>query len=346
MTPRRRAIIIGAGPAGLTAAWEMLDRTDILPIVLEASGELGGLARTVEHRGNRIDIGGHRFFSKSERVMQWRQNILPLQGAPARDDILLGRPVPVARDVSRRALRAPAPVSGRAPDPEREDRVLLRRGRISRIFFRRRFFDYPLSIDYRTLANLGFWRACRIGLSYARTRLRLPREERSLEDFLINRFGAELYRTFFRDYTEKVWGVPCDANTPEWGAQRIKGLSVGKVLRHALRPRPRRGDSLAQKTVETSLIEESDVLDQVVIRVPDTYPAYFGTYDRFAEIRAFTDGIANLFLIGRNGMHRYNNQDHSMHAAIAVVDNLIAGRADKQNIWDVNAEAEYHEEKS
>lgn len=536
--PTKKAVIIGAGPAGLTAAWELLDRADIQPIVLETTRELGGISRTVNHNGNRIDIGGHRFFSKSDRVMSWWLNILPLQGAPARDDLILKRTVPLAREVSRRPLGAPQAVTGPAPDPERSDLAMLYRERVSRIFFRRRFFKYPVTPDWETLRGLGVWRVFKIGFSYVWTRLRPRRRETSLEDFFINRFGTELYATFFRDYTHKVWGVPCRVIKPEWGAQRIKGLSISRALLHALRKPLRRDSSLSQKGVETSLIEQfmypkfgpgqmweevaaqivahggeirqghrveemrlaegrvasviardqrtgervevsgdwffstmpvqeliagmgeapppavrevaaglvyrdfitvgllmkrlrirnqttrrtindivpdnwiyiqendvkigrlqifnnwspymvrdpdtvwvgleyfcnegddlwrmpddqlaafaatelakigvgdvQDVLDRVVIRVPKTYPAYFGTYDRFDLIRDYTDTIPNLFLIGRNGMHRYNNQDHSMLTAMVAVDNIVAGCRDKSNIWKVNVEEEYHEEK-
>jgi len=130
-------IIIGAGPAGLTAAYELLARTKIRPIIYEMSGEVGGISKTGVYKGNRIDIGGHRFFSKSERVMQWWFNILPLQGAPARDDILLGRCVPLSQQPE-------------APDPEKADNVMLTRERLSRIFFLNKFFDYPLSLGFDT----------------------------------------------------------------------------------------------------------------------------------------------------------------------------------------------------
>ena len=533
----KTAIIIGAGPAGLTAAWELLDRTDIAPIVLEMSPDLGGISRTVNYKGNRIDIGGHRFFSKDDRVMAWWQNILPLQGAPSRDDLALGRQIPLAQTSLQKPLRARALETSPAPDPERTDKVMLLRNRVSRIFFRRRFFQYPITFEVQTLRNLGIRRVARIGVSYVLNRLRPARRERSLEDFFINRFGPELYRTFFRDYTLKVWGVPCREIKPEWGAQRIKGLSVTRAVLHALRrPFQPRG-SITQKDVETSLIEQfmypklgpgqmweevagqivahggeirrrrrvtglraeqgrlvsldvrneetgttetlsgdwvfstmpvqeliagmgeapppvrevaaglvyrdfitvglllrqlkirndtgtpsvnnivpdnwiyiqesdvkvgrlqifnnwspymvndpgtvwigleyfcnegdelwrmpddefrgfacaelvkmdiiaaEDVLDSCVIRTPKTYPAYFGTYERFQEIRDFADSIENLFLIGRNGMHRYNNQDHSMLTAMVAVDNILAGIKSKQNIWDVNVEGKYHEEK-
>lgn len=534
----KRAIIIGAGPAGLTAAYELLDRTDVKPIIFEASRAIGGISRTVDFKGNRIDIGGHRFFSKSARVMDWWMNIMPLQGAPARDDRILGRDVPLAAGCERRALGEQAPRKVPAPDPEQVDEVMLYRSRLSRIFYLRSFFNYPIALTVQTVRNLGLVRMARIGVSYAWTRMFPIRHEKSLEDFFINRFGRELYHTFFKDYTEKVWGVPCDVIKPEWGAQRIKGLSVTKALLHAARSLAGRDRDVRQKNVETSLIEQflypkfgpgqmweevarlvttagaelhmgqrcvgmrlgdggiaavliedtatgevtehtadyvfstmavkdlvagmrgdvppavrevaaglqyrdfitvgllldkllignetalktvndlvpdnwiyiqerdvrlgrlqifnnwspymvadpqkvwigleyfcnegddlwsmddgtfadfavaelakigiidpADVRDKVVIRVPKTYPAYFGTYDRFAEVRAFTDSLTNLFLVGRNGMHRYNNQDHSMLTAMTAVDNIARGAAGMSGIWDVNVEEEYHEEK-
>jgi protoporphyrinogen oxidase len=524
--PEKIAVIIGAGPAGLTAAAELLARTDIRPLLFEASDEIGGISKTVNFKGNRIDIGGHRFFSRSEWVMAWWQRRLPVMGAPARDDLLLERSVPLS------ALAG-------APDPEREDRVMLRRRRISRIFFLRSFFDYPITLNAATLKNLGPVRLVRIGLSYLKACLLPIREERSLEDFFVNRFGGELYRTFFKDYTEKVWGVPCRAIRPEWGAQRIKGLSVTRALLHALRSRFSRDDSIAQRETETSLIgqflypklgpgqlwqtvaeevaaaggelrlgwrvvgveaqgarvvgvtvedprsgareriaadyvfssmplkelaagfsppppqavrevaqglryrdfitvgllvrrlrignesawqtvngilpdnwiyiQERDVrlgrlqifnnwspylvadpervwlgleyfcnegdelwrlddaamvqlgidelarieildpaavVDGTVIRVPKAYPAYFGSYNRFDEVRDFFDRFENLYLIGRNGMHRYNNMDHSMLAARLAVDHVAGKLADKSELWKVNAEEDYHEGKA
>ena len=520
---QQTAIIIGAGPAGLTAAYELLKHTSIKPIVLEASGDLGGIAKTVNYKGNRIDIGGHRFFSKSSRVMDWWMNILPLQGAPSADDIILDRPIPLAPN---------------GPNPKETDIVMLVRQRLSRIFFLRKFFDYPVSPNVNTVMNLGIVRIIRILFSYVYIRLFPIKDEKNLEDFFINRFGYELYATFFKDYTQKVWGVPCNQIKPEWGAQRIKGLSISKALWHAFKKIIFKDKSLGQKNTETSLIEQfmypklgpgqmweevnrrniangatvfmhhavngltlkegkivavkarntlnqeevtftadyvfstmavkdliqaiesgvpadvrkvaqelqyrdfitvgllldklaiknttriktinniipdnwiyiqepdvklcrlqifnnwspymvkdpntvwvgleymlnqtddlwqmSDgdfatmaiqemvsigiidqkaVLDKVVIRVHKAYPAYFGSYDQFDQIRGFTDSIENLFLIGRNGMHRYNNQDHSMLTAMTAVENLIQGKKTKENIWDVNVEQDYHEEK-
>ena len=531
MDNKKTALIIGAGPAGLTAAYELLHKTNIKPIIFEASDMMGGIARTVNYKGNRIDIGGHRFFSKSDRVMKWWNNILPIQGAPSRDDLIL--------EISYQGKKQAVALEENGPDPEKFDLVMLIRKRLSRIFFLRHFFNYPVSLNLNTISNLGILRVFKIGLSYLWIKLFPIKPEQSLEDFFINRFGNELYKTFFRDYTEKVWGVPCSQIKPEWGAQRIKGLSVTKTILHALKSIFSKDSSVAQKGVETSLIEQflypkygpgqmweevarivkekggkiylnhrvigltlqekkiqevkvknditgeeksykgdyvfstmavkdlvksiggvvpnavqevadgliyrdfitvglllnklkiknntalktinnlipdnwiyiqesdvklgrlqifnnwspymvsdinkvwigleyfcnigdelwsksddeftrfaidelakiqiidkQDVLDYIVIRMPKTYPAYFGTYDRFQEIRDFVDGIENLFLIGRNGMHRYNNQDHSMLAAMTAVDNIVNGISSKDNLWNVNVELDYHEEKS
>jgi len=525
------ALIIGAGPAGLTAAFELVHQTDIKPIVFEMSTQMGGIAQTVNYKGNRIDIGGHRFFSKSDRVMEWWQKLLPMQGAPSKDDLLLDATYPNRN----RAIE----LAEGGPDPEQTDRVMLVRSRLSRIFFLRKFFNYPITLNMNTIANLGLIRIIRIGFSYIRARLFPVKPERSLEDFFINRFGRQLYLTFFKSYTEKVWGVPCHEIKAEWGAQRIKGLSITKAVMHAIKSAFKRDSSVDQKGTETSLIEKflypkygpgqiweeaarvikekggeihthkkvmgihhdgarvtqldvqdtetgeiathrgdhvfstmavkdliegmnsnvppevsqvarglvyrdfitvglllkklkitnrtdiktvnnivpdnwiyiqerdvkvgrlqlfnnwspymvadlnnvwlgleyfvnegdalwqmsdealgrfgaeelakidmihkEDVLDSVVIRMPKTYPAYFGSYDHFDTIRTFTDRLENLYLVGRNGMHRYNNQDHSMLTAMTAVDNIIHGITTKDNIWNVNAEQEYHEEKN
>ncbi len=534
---KKCAVIIGAGPAGLTAAYELLDRTDITPVILEMTADIGGISKTVVYKNNRIDIGGHRFFSKSARVMAWWKNIFPVQGKPARDDLQTGRIIPLAGHCSIRPLGAAESTTIAPPDPEVTDNVLLVRGRLSRIFFLRTFFNYPISLTLETLTNLGLIRLVKIGFSYIKSSVFPVRVEKSLEDFFINRFGQELYLTFFKDYTEKVWGVPCQQIKPEWGAQRIKGLSVTKTIMHALSKLFSWRGTSVQQNVETSLIEQfyypklgpgqiwesvaeriaahgglltlnakvtalesangqitavevqdtgngqvtrfqtdyvfssmpvqelitalgttvpkavqevsagliyrdfitvglllkkltitnetsqktinnlipdnwiyiqerevklgrlqifnnwspymvhdpdtvwigleyfcnegdelwvmedhalthfaiaelssigiinpEDVLDSTVLRMPKAYPAYLGSYDRFDEIRSYTDGFENLFLIGRNGMHRYNNSDHSMLTAMTAVDNIIARRTDKHNIWQVNAEEEYHED--
>ena len=532
------AIIIGAGPAGLTAAYELLDKTNIKPVIYEKSNYIGGISKTVNYKGNRIDIGGHRFFSKSERVMEWWINILPLQGAPAKDDIEIGREIPISKESLKRDIGSLKTKKYSAPDPEMVDEVMLNRSRVSRIFFLRKFFNYPVSLNYNTFSNLGIKRTVKIGLSYIKTSFSQINPEESLEDFFINRFGVELYRTFFKDYTEKVWGVECSQITADWGSQRIKGLSIRNAILHAFKRRFTSDSSISQKNVSTSLIgqfmypkygpgqlweevaklikekggeihhkmslvgvesnenglvaikviEEStgelkriegnyflstmpindlinsfeedlhldvsevahglmyrdfitvglllnelkiknetkqstvndlvpdnwiyvqerdvkigrlqifnnwspylvkddskvwigleyfcnegddmwnmsdenfvdfaiaelqkidiinteEVIDSVIIRVEKTYPAYFGTYNRFETIKNFTDSFENLFLIGRNGMHRYNNMDHSMLTAMTAVENIKNGVKSKENIWNINAEEKYHEEK-
>ncbi len=497
-------------------------------MLIEASHDIGGISRTVRYKGNRMDIGGHRFFSKSDRVMRWWLDIMPVEAGPSADGTGQLRYQGQQRDI-------PEPSS--APDPTSEDLVMLVRQRKSRIYFLRRFFDYPISLKAATFINLGAVRTVRCGVSYMRSALLPQREEKSLEDFIINRFGKQLYLTFFKSYTEKVWGVPCNEISAEWGAQRIKGLSLKGVILHFLKKtfgRKASGD-LAQKKTETSLIEKflypkfgpgqlwehaaemvkkgggeihfgikidrihlngssvasiegvneagervtyagdyffstmpvrdlvraisatdpaavpaevtqvseglmyrdfitvgllasrlavkekdgsplkdnwiyiqepdvtvgrlqvfnnwspylvgaadkvwigleyfcnetddlwklpddemgrfaiaeiakigilnaDDVEDFHVVHVPKTYPAYFGSYDRFDVIRRYLDSIPNLFLVGRNGMHKYNNQDHSMLTAMTAVENIVNDIPTKDNIWAVNTEMEYHEE--
>ena len=524
---RRTAIIIGAGPAGLTAAYEFAHRTAITPIVVEASDSVGGLSRTVLHNGNRLDIGGHRFFSKSDQVMDWWLRILPMQALPpenARDPWL-------SRRKQWRGLDLTA-----GPNPQEEDDVMLLRRRRSRILHRRRFFDYPLRLNRETLANLGAARILKIGVSYMGASLFPVKPELSLADFYINRFGEELYRTFFRDYTEKVSGLKCTEIAALWGLQRVKGLSVGSAVRHALQRIVDGRVSAARQETELSLLarflypklgpgqlwervaeliegkggqilrsrrvigvqakdgrvlgvttvgpagrqtsmtadyvlssmpvrdlirgmdgeapppvrsaseglryrdylivglllnrlrvstspgaaqdgnghlldnwiyiqepdmlmgrlqlfnnwspflvrdprltwigaeyfcnegdamwrtsdrelaelaiheltrigfaDREDVLDSVVVRAEKSYPLYSGTYDRFDEVRRFLDRYDNLIPIGRNGMHRYNNQDHSMLSAMAAVDNIAQGRTDKSNVWVVGTENSHNE---
>ncbi|MDR0504337.1 MAG: FAD-dependent oxidoreductase, partial [Bifidobacteriaceae bacterium] len=227
----KTAVIIGAGPAGLTAAIELLRRTDVRPIVLEASQEIGGISRTLRVGGNRMDIGGHRFFSKDARVMAWWGQLLPLEATPSTHQFDQW-------------------FDQQGVDPLSRDDVMLVRSRLSRIFFDRQFFNYPVTLSWDTIRGLGLPRVAKMGVTYIAARLR-PRPENNLEDFYINRFGGELYRTFFRDYTEKVWGVPVAQIAADWGAQRVKGLSVGKTLWHALRKILHIGGK-----VETSLIED------------------------------------------------------------------------------------------
>ena len=243
MTPKlalrkRHAVIIGAGPAGLTAAHELLSRAgdewDVT--LLEAADSIGGISRTVEHNGNRMDMGGHRFFSKIPRVNRWWQNRMPLQGAKSVDDKILGRDCPL--------------VEG-GPDPEREDQVMLSRHRLSRIFYGGKFFDYPVSLNVRTLRSMGFVTTLRVGFSYLHSLVRkLP--ETSLENFYVNRFGRQLYSMFFEGYTEKLWGRHPRHIAADWGAQRVKGLSISAVLRDAVAKAVGRKK---EQGGETSLIE-------------------------------------------------------------------------------------------
>lgn len=512
----KQVVIIGAGPAGLTAACELLARGagEYRVVILEEDARIGGISKTVCWHGNRMDIGGHRFFSKDERVVKWWQEMLPMQGAPALDDKLLGR----------EAALCPG-----GPDPEKEDGVILSRRRVSRIYYNRRFFDYPIKMNAATLRNMGLLSTAEAGISYLKSAVhKLP--EDSLENFYINRFGRKLYSMFFESYTEKLWGRPPKEISAAWGAQRVKGLSVRAILKdmlHLKKKDPRK--------VETSLIEAfsypkfgpgqmwetvagrvvqmggeirtgcrvtgvqtreqratgvnylsngqemtlpadivistmpikdlvrgmadapdnmrrianglpyrdfvtvgllvnrlnlknqtdirtlgdivpdcwiyvqdagvhlgriqifnnwspymvkdpmhtvwigleffcaeddalwrmtkdewramaidelcrmrvlssaDDVLDAHLERIKKAYPAYFDTYTEMDTLREWLDGYENLYLIGRNGQHRYNNMDHSMATAFEAVQNILSGRRDKSNIWSVNTEQEYHE---
>jgi protoporphyrinogen oxidase len=523
MTNKKIAVIAGAGPAGLTAALELLRNTDYVPLVFEADTQVGGISKTVNYRGNRMDLGGHRFFSKSDWVMNWWQELLP--AAPVTD---LAGPMTLGYQGERRSFECAASQGSDA------DNVMLLRPRLSRIYYRRRFFDYPLKLNGQTLRNLGLGRAAVIGTSYLKSRAFPRHDERTLEDFFINRFGHQLYQTFFKDYTEKVWGVPCTEISSEWGAQRIKGLSITSALKHAIGSVFSSRRDVAQKDVETSLIERflypkfgpgqmwevaaerilaaggviklrqrivgihrfgsritgvdvidettgtrhrvtcdafvstmplaelvrqlkpddssllaaasalpyrdfmtaglivrkmrdrskgpgrrmppdnwvyiqepdvrlgrlqifnnwspylvadpatvslgleyfcqegddlwsrsdpeflrfaaaeleqiglidaADVIDGHVVRQPKAYPAYFGEYRQIGRIRDYLDAFPNLFAIGRNGMHRYNNQDHSMLAARAVVELIRSGSPDRGALWAINAEDDYHEER-
>ena len=519
---KKKILIIGAGPAGLTAAYELLKDNDKYEVtVLEESDRMGGISRTVEYKGNRMDMGGHRFFSRVKQVNDWWEEMMPAQGALSYDDKKLGRKGSLSKG---------------GPDPEKEDRVMLKRRRLSRIFFRQKFFDYPISLRWETIKNMGLWTTFLVGLSYMKSVV-FKRPEKSLEDFYINRFGKKLYSMFFENYTENLWGRHPSRISPEWGAQRAKGLSVtailkdmfqkffgvknrrvetslieeflypklgpgqmwditaaevekrgGTILRQARVTNINRSrdnkvtgivyedtvtgekkklegdivissmplkdlvagmedvpedvrqiakglpyrdymtvgilisgcrlknetkiptlgnivpdnwvyvhdkgihmgrfqiynnwspymvadpehtvwmgleyfcdegdrmwsmsdDSFARaairEMVKTGLIESSkDVLDYHVERVKKAYPAYFETYDRIEELRSYLNTIPNLFCVGRNGMHRYNNLDHSMCSSFEAVKNIREGIVSKDNIWNVNTEQVYNEQKA
>lgn len=234
----KKVIVIGAGPAGLTAAYELLQQSkDLEVVILEGGNDVGGISRTICWHGNRMDIGGHRFFSKDDKVMDWWRQRMPIQGAPSIDDKILNRQKPLA---------------AAGPDPEKDDRVMLVRQRVSRIYYQKHFFDYPIRMKPQTFRNMGFRQTVKAGFSYLHAMCRkLP--EDSLENFYINRFGRVLYSMFFEGYTEKLWGRHPRDISAEWGAQRVKGLSISAVIKDMLSkilPKSK------NRQVETSLIEE------------------------------------------------------------------------------------------
>ncbi|MBQ9681608.1 MAG: NAD(P)/FAD-dependent oxidoreductase [Aeriscardovia sp.] len=525
---KHRVVVIGGGPAGLTAAYELLrdggnQKYDVT--LLEASSEFGGISRTVKTNGNRMDIGGHRFFSKDERIMEWWKEILPLQGAPSYDDKKLGRE---------------SSLTAGGPDPEKTDDVMLKRHRLSRIFWHGHFFNYPVTLSGDTIKAMGPALTIKAGLSYLEACVhKLP--ETNLENFYINRFGRVLYSLFFEGYTEKLWGRHPSEISADWGAQRVKGLSILAVLKNAVQRVMPKG---ADRHVETSLIEEfwypklgpgqlwetvekrivemggkvitnakvtkidqkkrqissvtyvdkdgsehvleaddfissmplknlieafnasetkapmditdiaeglpyrdfvtvgllckrlrlrntteiktlgeppivpdnwiyvqdpgykvgriqvfnnwspylvrkpddtvwigleyfaqegddfwnltdeqardfairemirmkvisspDDVIDSHRERVPKAYPAYFDTYKDIDQLVSWLDSFGNLYCVGRNGQHHYNNQDHSMATAMEAVSNIKSGKTTKENVWNVNTEKSYHESK-
>ncbi len=514
----KKALIIGAGPAGLTAAYELLTKSkDIEVIVFEESDCFGGISKTVNYKGNRMDMGGHRFFSKIPEVNAWWDNMLPMQGHPTYDDIILHRPMPLTKG---------------GPDPEKEDRVMLTRHRVSRILFDSKFYDYPVSLKMETLKNMGFITTMKVGFSYLATLFRkLP--EDNLENFYVNRFGRKLYSMFFEYYTENLWGRHPREIDASWGAQRVKGLSIiaiikdifGKIFKVKNRKvetslieefkYPKLGPgqlwdvtaeevtklggtiyknakvtkihknsdnvltgltyekdgqeytvegdyiissmpvkdlvagmndvpaepariaaglpyrdymtlgvlvpkiNLVNKTdiktvgnivpdcwvyvqdthvklgrfqiynnwspymikdlentvwigleyfvnegdefwcmseeefskigveemIKLGLIDSPDVvIDTHMEKVKKAYPAYFDTYDEIDTLVDYLKSIDNLYCVGRNGQHRYNNIDHSMVTSFETVKNILSGEKDKTNIWSVNTEKEYHEE--
>lgn len=520
---KQKIVVIGAGPAGLTAAYELLQKKGDYEVeVLESQNQVGGISKTIKHNGNRMDIGGHRFFSKNDRVMEWWFNILPIQGYPSYDD---------------KILKADKPYIKGGRDPEKEDDVMLIRRRISRIYYLKKFFDYPVKLKIQTFINMGFLRTAKVVFSYLKTLIVKRNPEKSLEDFMINRFGVALFHMFFENYTEKLWGRHPSEISAAWGAQRIKGLSVKEILKDILSKPFNKKKDVLQKNVETSLIEQffypkygpgqlweavakqievcggiihkkrrvskievkgnkinevicengqrfkgdifissmpikdliealpeksmnsdirkdainlpyrdfitvgllikklkiknnskletirniipdcwmyiqepevklgrlqvfnnwspymladhennvwlgleyfcdegdgmwnmsdkdfisfaikeldligiidsKDVLDSIRINIQKAYPAYFGSYERFDKIKDYLNSFENLYCVGRNGQHRYNNMDHSMLTSFNTVDDIVSGGAlGKEKIWDVNVEEKYHERKN
>ncbi len=468
----KKVVIIGAGPSGLTAAYELC-KIGVKSVVLEKDEVVGGISRTVNYRGYLFDIGGHRFFTKVKAVDDLWREIL-------------------------------------------EEGKFLKRRRLSRIYYNKKFFHYPLQAT-NALFGLGIYNSFRTFLSYTKTQLFPIKPELSFEDWISNRFGRRLYHTFFKTYTEKVWGIPCNEISAEWAAQRIKGLSLLSALKNALitsQPKnksniiktlidsfeyPEKGPGMMWETVADiikskgsqlklnagvekilwqkdkvtaleittdgkkelipgtdfistmpiqelvrkmepsvpdevrhaadilsyrdfltvsliinkanlfednwiyihdeavkvgriqnfknwspemvpdpnktclgleyfcfegdslwtmsdedlitlgtkelgmlELVDPNDVEDGAVVRMPKAYPVYDSKYaDALIIIRKFLDGLNNLHLVGRNGMHKYNNQDHSMLTAMLTVKNIMGAN---YNVWDVNVEQEYHEE--
>lgn len=517
----KKVVIIGAGPAGITAGYELMKQGngEYEVLILEESNEIGGISRTVRYHGNRMDIGGHRFFSKDDEVMQWWENIMPIQGKPSFDDKILKRKKPLKKG---------------GPNPDKEDGVMLVRSRVSRIFYKKKFFDYPISLKWQTIRNMGFFTTIRAGFSYLMSCVHKLKET-SLENFYINRFGRVLYSMFFEGYTEKLWGRHPREISADWGAQRVKGLSITAIIKDVFSKIFRRNSDT--RKVETSLIEQfyypkygpgqlwekaaeefekmggeirkkakvinlhqengnisyleyeedgekkkieadivissmplkdlvagmndvptnirriakglpyrdfvtvgilvdklnlknetnmktlnnivpdcwiyvqdvgvklgriqifnnwspylvedvqnkvwigleyfcnegdefwnmtdkqcvhfavrelvrmgiisssSEVLDAHREKVKKAYPAYFDTYSEIDHLVSYLNGIDNLYCVGRNGQHRYNNMDHSMVTSFETVKNIINHIDNKDNIWNVNTEEEYHEEK-
>ena len=517
----KKVIVIGCGPAGLTAAYELLKdkKGEYEVTLLEESDCFGGISKTVEHNGNRMDMGGHRFFSKVPEVNEWWENMLPVQGAKPMDDIKLGRDIAVKAG---------------GPNPENTDRVMLLRHRVSRILFDSKFYDYPISLKPETFKNFGFLTTMKVGFSYLASVFH-KRPEDNLENLYINNFGKKLYSMFFEYYTENLWGRHPSEIDASWGKQRTKGLSIFGILKDFFG----KLFKVKNRKVNTSLIEEfkypklgpgqlwdvtaeevknlggqilmnsqvtkvhkdannnmtgvtyvadgvehqldgdivissmplrdlvvgmndvpehelaiakglpyrdymtlgvlvkklnlenktdiktmgnivpdcwvyvqdrkvkmgrfqiynnwspymvkdldntvwlgleyfvqegdeywtmedakfsdfavdemiklglisskDDVLDSHVERVKKAYPAYFDTYDEIDTLINYINTIPNLYCVGRNGQHRYNNIDHSMCTSFEAVKNIKTGVADKSNIWAVNTEEEYHEEKA
>lgn len=509
-------VIIGAGPAGLTAALELARSSNYHITVVEKSDQVGGISKTVDYKGNLIDLGGHRFFSKHDEVLKWWSQIMPIeQNSEAKQITYHGEKKALPSNLKTENLHA---------------QLLIRR-RKSRIYYKNHFFSYPLQFKWSLITGLGWFKSLKIAIGILQSRFFPIRPEENLEDFYINRFGRELYHTFFKEYTYKVWGRHCYEISPEWGRQRVKSLSIRRIILHALRNLVISPKSFSTKP-ETSLIEyflypakgpgqmwelvkqrseengvlfkmnsrvtsiksikgavtsvcfedavgtqqcieadyvissmpirplvkalgldhsrlvskiaanleyrdflivglllkdiklkdpnggllpdnwlyiqdsgvnlgrlqifnnwspymvadptqywigaeyfcyqsdkiwqmndealielaseelerigvlnKQDVLDGTVVRCPKAYPSYTGSYTDFEKIKGYLSQFENFFPIGRNGMHKYNNQDHSMLTAFKAVQMITDDTQDFEALWDINTEEAYHEEK-
>ena len=487
MESKKEIIVIGAGPAGLTLAYEILKESNEYNVtILEGQCDVGGLSRTVNHNGNLLDIGGHRFFTKDERVQQMFDEVFPKPANNLSDD------------------------------------VFLKRKRLSRIYFRNNFFHYPLRLSMGTVFKFGLAETAFVVLSYIYARIFIRDESDNLEGFFISRFGKRLYLKFFKDYTEKVWGEKCSQISSEWGNQRVKGLSLkemmwsllfnrtkkkhtslideflypkfgpgqfwnkvrkdieakGAVVRlnekvtevnktatgwsvttgqghydgalcistmplrtlfksiksevpddirsisdhldyrdfltvglelsdfhmsndpSVVRGHPflpdnwlyvqdegvkvgrvqifnnwspymvkdikspwigleyfcQKGDAFwntsdeeivknsFEELVKMGLVDpETKILNKTVVRAPKAYPKYTGSYKDISKLKEYIIKQEGFYSVGRNGMHRYNNQDHSMLSAMKAADHILGKELDKESSWKVNTNNEYIE---
>ncbi|MCB0321593.1 MAG: NAD(P)-binding protein, partial [Bdellovibrionales bacterium] len=241
-------LIIGAGPAGITAGVELLRRSSLKVSIVEASSQIGGISTTADQNGNLMDLGGHRFFSKSKRVMDWWFSVLPLYiDSSITSDTIAYQGKQLGLDLAQIPITNDEQISSFRIRP-----------RTSRILFRNHLLPYPLQLSSDLLHAMGVLDTFKAAIGLVRSKLAPIRPEITLEDFFINRFGRCLYQIFFEEYSEKVWGKPCRELSAEWGAQRVKGVSIIKALKSSLEGLlPKSAFSRAfESRVETSLIEQ------------------------------------------------------------------------------------------
>lgn len=509
-------VIIGGGPAGLSCAYHLLkNNKKNKVIIIEESASVGGISKTINHKGNRMDLGGHRFFTKNEDILKLWLDILPLQGKPSYDDKLLK----INKDYKNGKI-----------DPEKKDTVMLIRNRLSRIYYKKKFFDYPISLNIKTIKNMGFITTFKCGISYLKSTI-VKKEETNLENFYINRFGKELYSMFFEGYTTKLWGRKPNEIDSSWGSQRVKGISISKIIidyykrifhiknknreisltdyfyypkfgpgelyeemakkiemmggtilynSHVIKLKKEKnniseivyehnkekislechkiissmpikdliiamnnvpqnirnitnnlpyrdfitigilvpkldlknetniktihnnipdnwiyiqdtsvkigrvqifnnwspymvkdpvntmwigleyfcseGDNfwnksdrelvkIATKELKKIAFYDGKILDSKVIKVKKAYPAYFDSYKDIDKVRSYINEINNLYCIGRNGTHSYNNMDHSILSGMICADLINNNSHDLDVLWNVNVDKDYHEQK-